>query len=524
MRAEALWVCLAVLVTGCTSLRPVSGRSLSYAPRTVVVEASAEASSLVAVVEPAEELPRLHRRKAIRQEGTGASPGRVAVAASPALQEDVWEKLLTDAGLEAGDERPLPGGSLTSMQAARLLTLLLRKPVTLGTFPARMAVGQVLREVLAEGAVSRDDLSRRVERYSRVAVLRPDGYLAWVWNGRTQQKAGAVEWKDGAFRAGPFELGRFYVSNGFVFQLADEQMVPVNGPVFVEVYDDADVIGRTLDGAEAAVVKLALAMGKFFTYPLDSVTALKDLPAGVATLIESSPEYFERFRFMSRGDQMRTVAELATNLLLTTGSATSATRTVTGALTGAEATVPVLSLSAQGALTIERVSVPVGRAASVLGGGPGAAIVLLRASTATQGGAPSKGPGQWGPVKESMKPRARRYQEQITGHTADEAYWVGGTSTQAGGVKFDGFKDGVLLEAKGPGYAKFFDGLEPKAWFRESGAKDIVAQAKRQGGRVEGMGILIEWHVAEAEAAEAIALLLEAEGIRGIKVIHTQAH
>jgi len=27
-------------------------------------------------------------------------------------------------------------------------------------------------------------------------------------------------------------------------------------------------------------------------------------------------------------------------------------------------------------------------------------------------------------------------------------------STQAGGAKFDGFMDGVLLEAKGPGYAK----------------------------------------------------------------------
>ncbi|WP_254330565.1 Tox-REase-5 domain-containing protein [Corallococcus exiguus] len=122
-----------------------------------------------------------------------------------------------------------------------------------------------------------------------------------------------------------------------------------------------------------------------------------------------------------------------------------------------------------------------------------------------------------------MKPRARRYQEQITGHTADEAYWVGGTSTQAGGVKFDGFKDGVLLEAKGPGYAKFFDGLEPKAWFKNSGAADLVAQAKRQNEIVRGMGILIEWHVAEAGAAQAIEWLLESETISVIKVIHTPA-
>nr|WP_242594451.1 Tox-REase-5 domain-containing protein [Corallococcus exiguus] len=513
-----MWVCLAVLVSGCAPLRPVSGRNLGYTPRTSAIDAS----SRVAVVEPAEEAPRLHRRKVLRQEGTGASPGRVAVAASPAPQGDVWEKLLTEAGLEAGDERPLSGGPLTPAQAARLLTLLLRKPVSLGAFPARMAVGQVLREVLVEGAVSREELARRVERFSRVAVLRPDGYLAWVWNGRTQQKAGSVEWKDGALRAGPFELGRFYVSNGFVFQLADERMAPVNGPVFVEVYNDADLLGRTLDGAEAAVVKLALSLGKFFTYPLDSVAALKDLPAGVAALLESSPEYFERFRFMSRGDQMRTVAELATSLLLTTGSATSATRTVTGALAGAEATVPVLSLSAQGALAIERVAVPVGRVASVLGGGPGAAIILQRASTATQGSAPSKGPGQWGPAKESMKPRARRYQEQITGHSADEAYWVGGTSTQAGGVKFDGFKDGVLLEAKGPGYAKFFDGLEPKQWFKNSGAQGLIDQARRQTEKARGMGFPVRWHVAEESAAKALRELFRNARVEGIEIVHTQ--
>jgi hypothetical protein len=269
-----------------------------------------------------------------------------------------------------------------------------------------------------------------VKRFTWVAVLRPDGYLAWVLTGRTQQKTPPVEWKDGAFRAGPFELGRFYVSNGYVFQLADERLEPVErGPVFVEVYDDADYLGRTLDGAEAAFFKLALALGHFFTYPLDSLAALKNLPAGVAALLASSPEYFERFRYMTRGEQVQAIAELATNLLVTAGSAAGATRTVTGALAGAEASVPVLSLSAQGALTIERVAVPVGRAATVLGGGPGAALILHRANSAAGPSSPSGEPGQWGPARESMEPPARAYQEQITGHSADDAYWVGGMST-----------------------------------------------------------------------------------------------
>jgi len=52
-----------------------------------------------------------------------------------------------------------------------------------------------------------------------------------------------------------------------------------------------------------------------------------------------------------------------------------------------------------------------------------------------------------------MSQRAARYQEQICGQPVSEAYWVGGVGKSSGGVKFDGFKDGILLEAKGPGYA-----------------------------------------------------------------------
>ncbi|WP_374268597.1 Tox-REase-5 domain-containing protein [Corallococcus sp. RDP092CA] len=197
---------------------------------------------------------------------------------------------------------------------------------------------------------------------------------------------------------------------------------------------------------------------------------------------------------------------------------------VKGLAVGAEATVPVLSLSAEGVLVLERVAVPAGRAASVLSGGPGAAIILQRANTASKGGAPAQGPGQWGPASESMSARARRYQEQITGHSADEAYWVGGVGPKSGGVKFDGFKDGVLLEAKGPGYAKFFEGLEPKDWFRHSGAKDLIEQADRQSKKARGSGGWIEWHVAEEKAAAAIRSLLREAGVEGVKVLHTPAH
>ena len=123
-----------------------------------------------------------------------------------------------------------------------------------------------------------------------------------------------------------------------------------------------------------------------------------------------------------------------------------------------------------------------------------------------------------------MSGRARAYQEQISGHSADEAYWVGGTSAKDGGVRFDGFKDGVLLEAKGPGYAnKFFETLEPRPWFKHSGAKALVDQAKRQLEAARMTGTPIQWHVAEEKTADAIRRLFKLEKVAGIEVVYTPA-
>jgi hypothetical protein len=307
----------------------------------------------------------------------------VRAVASGAVQVDAFEYLLALAGLEDFDDLPPRGASLKPQEALRLLTVLLHKPVTLGSFPPRMAVGHLLREVLEGGEVSREELLRRVERFRSVAVLRPDGYLAWTLNGRTQQKVGPVEWKEDAFRAGPFELGRFYTVKGWVFRRADAQLRPtLDGPGLAEVYDDADYLGRSLDGTEEAFVELYHAMGQLLSHPWDSLVALQHLPAGVAALLASSPEYRERLRYMTRGEQVKALSKLTTHLLLTFGTAGGTTSTLTRALGGLEATVPVLSLSAEGLLVVERVVVPVGKVGTVLSGGPGAAIILQRASTA----------------------------------------------------------------------------------------------------------------------------------------------
>ncbi|MBN9683578.1 MULTISPECIES: Tox-REase-5 domain-containing protein [unclassified Corallococcus] len=539
MRADVLLACVALLVTGCASAPPRHGGSLSYTPRTAAASPGARASSDEAPrasapassTAPSKAAQPLYRRKAERELTTGASPVRaVAMAEVPRhddAQPDAWEQLLTNAGLEARDERPL-AGELTPTQATRLMGVLLGKPITLSTFPPRMAAGFILREVMGGRAVTRQELSRRAERFSRerIAVLRPDGYLAWAHTGRTQQKVAAVEWRDGAFRAHGFELGRFYSGKGGAFRAVDAQLQASDWRPLAEVYDDADVISRTLDGAEDAFVELYHALGQLLTRPVDSFAGLRNLPTGVAALIASTPMYWERFQSMTRGEQIREVSRLTTGLLLTGGAASATSRTLKGMTFGAEVSVPVLSLSAEGALALERISVPAGRAAAALSGGPGAAIILQRANTTGSGAAPSKGPGQWAPARESMSPRARAYQEQITGHTADEAYWVGGTSTKDGGVKFDGFRDDVLLDAKGPGYSAFFnEDLSPKDWFISSGkAEELATQARRQVDAVRGMGIRIEWHVAEKHAADSIRKLLEGKNATEIIIIPTPVH
>ncbi|WP_241759102.1 Tox-REase-5 domain-containing protein [Pyxidicoccus parkwayensis] len=475
-----------------------------------------------------EEVSVRHRRgQFVRMPGSAAISGSPAEIARQAvemglLEVDAFDRLLVFAGLDDTSVLPPRSRPFTPDDAARVLGLLLNKPLTLGNFPRRMAAGHLLREVLQDGEVPREELLRRVARFDGVAVLRPDGCIAWVLSGKTQQRIAPVEWKDGAFRAHGFELGRFYDGRQTVYRQLDARLQPEHTPFVTEVYSDSDLIGRTLDGAEEAFVELALAIGGLFSHsPGDALAALTNLPAGVVALIVNSPEYLERFQYMTEGEQIEAVSKLVTNLVATWGTASATTRTLQGMVAGAEVTVPALALSSEGALAIRRVAVSAESVATVLSGGPGAAIILQRASTAAKGSAPSGGPGKWGPANESMSSRARSYQEQITGHSADEAYWVGGVGKNGGGVKFDGFEKGVLLEAKGPGYAnKFLDNLKPKVWFDKSGAKALVNQAQRQLRAARDTSAPIRWCIAEEKTADAIKLLFQREKIFGIEVVH----
>ncbi|QAT85387.1 hypothetical protein EJ065_3826 [Corallococcus coralloides] len=444
--------------------------------------------------------------------GVEAASGR---GSTRFLQPDVFEEVLIHAGLEDVDELPPRRNPFTPEDAVGVLERLTETPVTLGSFPPRMAAGFLMREVLADGDVSREELERRVERFAReqVVVLRPDGYLAWALDGRTQQKVAEVKWRDGAFRAGNFELGRFYSGRGGVFRQVDAQLRAVDPRPLAEVYDDADVISRSLDGAEDAFVELYHALGQLLSRPSDSIAGLRHLPAGLVALITNSPAYWERFKYMTRGEQIRETARLTTNVVALGGTASATTRSLKGLVMGTGATAPMLSLSAEGALVLERVSVPAGRAATVLSGAPGAAVILLKSNAPGGGASSSGGPGKWRPATEHMEDAARKYQSQITHAPEGQVYEVDS-------VKFDGFTNGVLLEAKGPGYEKFLElAVEQGGWFE--GFTDMVRQAKRQQ-RV-ARGFPVEWHFAERKVADYVRALFKRNGLGRIPVHFTPA-
>jgi hypothetical protein len=454
--------------------------------------------------------------------GGGPAPMPLPVVQGGLVILDGFETLLRRAGLGDCHLLPTSEAGFTPEDAAELYDALLVSPVSLANFGPRLAASSLLQEVMeGEEELSRLALLARVQRFEGLAVLRPDGYVAWALNGETQQRVGPVSLKDGALRAGPFEVGRFYDGRSGAFFPVDEVLQRVRTePPLAEVYSDADVINRAFDGSEDAFRDTVFALGGLVFQPGDSLAALAQLPQGVAALVLHSPEFIEHFRLMTRGERIRALSRLTVTVLATYGSAAGATRTLSSAGQSLEfLSVPAVSLSAEGSLVLQRVVVPVGRAVSVLSGGPGTAVVLHMANQSVQGqggsmgpSAQPRGPGQWSPVKESMSRRAARYQEQISGRPVDDAYVVRG-------VRFDGYKDGVLLEAKGPGYAnKFLENLSPKKWFTR-GARNMVEQALRQTKAVNGTPI--RWHVAEAKVADAIRKLFKNEGVRGIEVVHT---
>ncbi len=289
------------------------------------------------------------------------------------LEEDTWHE--TGKELETGD-------------AQELWEALERTGTTLQNFGPRRSLFFLLRQVLTEGEdVPYAELLERLRPFGFLVVMRPDGYLVTAITGKPLQRMGRVELREGRLMVGRFEVGAFYRDRGGVFFAVDSSLHKL-GDIVGELGLERDWINAALDGAEDALAETARALGYFVTSPIRSLQGLGQLPSTVAALIASSPDYFARYSALPLQDQIREATRLSTHLLMLYGGAVgTATRIST-----AGAQLPVLSLTAEGALALKQVAIPVGAKAAALGIGAGAVYVLMES-----GGSPDMS----GPVRMS---------------------------------------------------------------------------------------------------------------------------
>ena len=446
----------------------------------------------------------------------------------PEHMEDPFQVVQQASGL--GEENRHPAGAALYLgQARELLGRLARTPVTARSFAPRRVLSWLLREAVEGGErVEYAELKWRTERFWWLVLVRPDGYLVTALTGTPLQRLGSLELKGGEWKVGGLTVGDFYFSRLGVFYPVTEALRRAEGPPLAELGLGRDPVNAALDGAQDALVEMAVALAQSLLHPIRTLEDLAQLPTTLAHLIASSPEYFARYGDMSREDQIREAARLSTHLLLLRGGAQASV----GGMGGLGARLPMLSLTARGELVLGGAGVVEGTATTAVAVDLGALSLLHMASSGKghSGGAsgPSgpptqatstQGSGKWTykkPTTEST--RSLEYQEQITGRPAWYVYMVGE-------VEFDGFNGQQLLEAKGPGYCSFFnpDGT-PKYWYVNSGKfKQMMEQTRKQAETARLLGLPVIWHVADAQVAKHLRdLFKDKEKLNNITVRHTR--
>ncbi|QRK10799.1 hypothetical protein JQX13_12435 [Archangium violaceum] len=437
-----------------------------------------------------------------------------------AAEADDFQLLLRHSGLPQSVYLP-PGQPLTPEKAQALWRGLVDGPANLRTFAPRTTLARLLHESSATGrTLPYAELLARTERFRRLVVARPDGYCAVALTGTPISWLGQPTLQQGELYVQRMRVGAFHFDGGGVYFIVDEALHKQESPPVGERGAGRDPATAALLGAEAALEEMARGLAALLTEPARTLEGLAHLPTAVSGLIASSPEYFARYGAMNLEDQIREAARLATHVLTLQGGATTV-----GLRLASATRLPVLALSARGTLAVHEVAVPAGAVTAVVGtGATPISIVLMAQGSEVTGGSkswppPPEGPGQWIQKTEHMSDEAKRFQSEMTGAPEGWVYRVRTGPGPKDYVHFDGFKDGVLIEVKGPGYKKLLEKMQGKQWFE--GVEEMLEQAERQVKAARGTPI--QWHFAEREVADFMRELLKQQNSGSIKVIHTHA-
>src|SRR6218665_3344424 len=439
---------------------------------------------------------------------------------------DYFQGFLVRAGVPSSAVS-VDGRTLSPQRALELLPHLLSTPVSLGNFGPRRMAAHLLLEVATGGApVSRDELHARMSRFSRLLVVRPDGYLVEPTTGMAVQKVGAVLLADdGTLRAGRFEVGPFYAMQGGRLFPVDGMLEVPRGARSTGFYEPDDgVLLPVAEGAVGAVVDMVEGLYRLVFFTEEALDGLTQLPGVLRELYAHAPRPLDEFRHKPYAERVRNISRLATGAVLVVGTSGvgPAKKPSSGGRLG-EISIPLLSLSGDGLLAVRLVAVPVGGAVAVAGNALSATYVLHMANGGLQGAGspggwpPIGGPGQWVEDTSNMSEQARAYQAQVTGAPRGWCYKICRGDIC---VDYDGFepKTGTLLEAKAREYDKWFDAdLKPR-WNYE-GLEGMVHQARRQS-RLAG-GLRLRWYVAEPRMVSILQKAFREARITGIEVVYT---
>lgn len=225
-----------------------------------------------------------------------------ATAADPAARSQL-QRLFSNAGV-APDLQQLPTLILTIADASRLLNLALSAhPTVVGVGP-RMVAARLMQDVVIGGSdVGMSEIAARLSAFRSIIILRPDGYIARALSGDAIQRAGRIQFVDGALRAGNLSTGTFYYSDGGVFYRTDDALQKA-GPPIGELALEHDAVSSAMDGVADAVVGMAAGIYQLIRHPIRSIEALTQLPSAVAQLIRNAPVYWELFCAMPLNDQI----------------------------------------------------------------------------------------------------------------------------------------------------------------------------------------------------------------------------
>nr|WP_280869809.1 RICIN domain-containing protein [Streptomyces sp. MJP52] len=121
------------------------------------------------------------------------------------------------------------------------------------------------------------------------------------------------------------------------------------------------------------------------------------------------------------------------------------------------------------------------------------------------------GPGTWMPETENMSAADRAYEQLVTGGVPAGISYKVPADTKSGYVKFDGYMNGTLIDAKNIHYPDNFFTAEGKLVFPTSETTSITKQVKAANGTP------IVWYMSDQRSMSALQKWVDEKKIEGIR-------